>query len=90
VKGAGVNTKTVKAEYDRLVDQFGSEFAVLMEVDEKRLEAVGGKRLAEAVGKVRRGEIVVEPGYDGVFGTVKIWPEKNEQEAMSNEQMGLF
>jgi PHP family Zn ribbon phosphoesterase len=27
---------------------------------------------------VRRGDIVIEPGYDGVYGVVKIWNQKSK------------
>ena len=43
------------------------------------IERVGGERVAEGVERVRRGDIVIEPGYDclcsGVFGKVSVWRE---------------
>ncbi|MGI5828321.1 MAG: endonuclease Q family protein [Patescibacteria group bacterium] len=84
----GVKTKAVTKLYDVLVKRFGSELEVLMEVKTKDLMEYDTK-LAEAVKKVRSGDIFVQPGYDGVFGTVKIWSD-GSKEVSSKEQMYLF
>ena len=52
---------------------------------------ISGGRVAEGIKKVRVGDIVVEPGYDGVFGTVKIWPESKDVAKTEDQgQMSLF
>ena len=62
--------------YKQLISKFGSEFSVLLKTPTEDLElATSSPRLAQGIDKVRRGDIVVEPGYDGVYGVVKIWPE---------------
>ena len=71
--GRGVNTKGVQTQYMRLVDELGSELHILTDADVSDIERVGGERVAEGVERVRAGNIVIEPGYDGVFGTVKVW-----------------
>ena len=71
--GRGVNTKGVRARYMELVDELGSELHVLTEAGISDIARVGGERIAEGVERVRAGNIVIEPGYDGVFGTVKVW-----------------
>ncbi|NMC36556.1 DNA helicase UvrD [Candidatus Beckwithbacteria bacterium] len=86
----GVNTKAVAILYDQLIDQFKSELAILREVDIKAIESVGGTKLGQAIAKVRSGDIVVEPGYDGVFGTVKIWGNGATDNTPSQSQLGLF
>jgi hypothetical protein len=37
---------------------------------------------------VRHGDLVVEPGYDGVYGTVKIFSEGEEKSSV--KQTTLF
>ena len=71
--GRGVNTKGVRARYIQLVEKLGSELHILMDADTSDIARVGGERVAEGVERVRAGNIVIEPGYDGVFGTVKVW-----------------
>lgn len=86
----GVNTAKVEAEYERLISRFDSEFEVLTKVSLSDLETFSSPRLAEAIEKVRAGDIFIEPGYDGLFGKVKIWGEKEEAGKKSKEQMSLF
>ena len=58
----------------------------------EEISLIAGTRIAEAIDKVRRGDITIIPGYDGVFGTVKIWGEEEKQilEEKPKEQMSLF
>lgn len=71
----GVNTKTVQAEYGRLIERLGSEFQILLRANLSDIERVSSSVMAEAIDRVRRGEIHIQPGYDGVFGVVKVFGE---------------
>ena len=71
--GVGVNTKTVRACYDRLVGEIGNELAVLVNASLDDVERIAGDRVAEGVGRVRNGDLTIEPGYDGRYGSVRIW-----------------
>jgi PHP family Zn ribbon phosphoesterase len=46
---------------------------VLLKTDLREIEKLSGTRVSEAIAKVRKGDIYIEPGYDGVFGKVRIW-----------------
>jgi uncharacterized protein (TIGR00375 family) len=85
---AGVSSQIVEVEYNRLTGELGSEFEVLLNVKIEKIAAISGERVAEGIKRVREGEIFVDPGYDGVFGTVKIWGNKGKQE--KQKQMSLF
>jgi len=85
----GASSKGVLNDYKQAIGHFGSEFAVLLDADEKELSAALSERAAEAVIRVRKGELIIEPGYDGVFGTVKIF--KNDEAAVrKTKQPQLF
>lgn len=73
--GKGVSTKAVEQAYTRLVRELGAELIVLLDTPTERIGSVAGERVADGVARVRRGELVIEPGYDGVYGTVRIWPD---------------
>ncbi|OGD84880.1 hypothetical protein A2165_03460 [Candidatus Curtissbacteria bacterium RBG_13_40_7] len=94
--GVGVGTKTAVEGYHKLVANLDSEFNVLLKADLDEVSRYSAPRVAEAIQKVRSGDIVVEPGYDGKFGVVKIWPEtegnveKNVQENKDEGQLDLF
>ena len=70
----GVETKGVQALYERVVQELGPELAILQAAPVEAIAAVAGERVADGVGRVRRGDLVIQPGYDGVYGTVSIWP----------------
>lgn len=72
--------------YEQLTSTLGGEFGVLLETDIEDIKRIAGEKVAEGVAKVRSGDIVIEPGYDGVFGKVKIWsipPEAPEQTVLN-------
>ncbi|MBU1127094.1 MAG: endonuclease Q family protein [Patescibacteria group bacterium] len=83
----GPTSKKVNNEYFRLINELGPEFKILLEIDLKEIRKIAGEKLAEAIKKVRESSIVVNPGYDGVFGKVAIWGEK---EASMPKQESLF
>ena len=74
--GVGERTKTVARAYTSLTDTLGAELDVLLETPLAAVAEAAGERIAEGVGRMRDGDIVVEPGYDGVYGTVRIWPHE--------------
>jgi len=88
----GVNSKRVEEMYEQLVGSLGNEFEVLLKADLKKIISIGGERMGEAVEKVRKGKIAIDPGYDGVFGEVKIWSsdEKEGKTAAVSDQQTLF
>jgi uncharacterized protein (TIGR00375 family) len=72
----GVQSKRIRKEYLRLVEKGGSEFRILMDLSEKELRSFMEDRLTEAILRVRKGLIQVKPGYDGVYGQVKIFGQE--------------
>ncbi len=68
VIGSPLNSKKVWKEYTKLVNAFGSEFRVLLEADEERMRNVADGKIVDLILKVRRGEVKIKPGYDGVYG----------------------
>lgn len=69
IVGAGPSTKKVRREYARILAAFGSELAVLGDVPEDALSQVHPV-LAEAVRRMRQGQVVRRPGYDGHYGGI--------------------
>ena len=72
--GRGIQTKTVGAAYVKVIEAAGSELAALVSAPLADVERVAGERVAEGVGRVRRGKVAIEPGFDGLYGKVTVWP----------------
>lgn len=79
-----VTSKTVMAEYDRLIDNLADEFSILLDVPiEDIAEVSTDATIPLAIERMRSGEVEIKPGYDGVYGEVSIFgedgPPKPEQ-----------
>ena len=88
-KQRGPMTKGVLEDYKNAIGHFGNEFKVLLEAEESDLRSSLFENTAEAIIKMRKGDLVIEPGYDGEYGTVKIFKEE-ELKPVGAKQMELF
>lgn len=89
--GVGVSSQKVANEYEKLTQSLGPEFEILLQTKAEEIERISGPKVREAVEKVRSGDIFIDPGYDGIFGKVKIWQEhENEESLLQKDQLGLF
>lgn len=84
-------TQKVWTVYNSLVEKFGNEYNVLIDVPKEELRAVAGDDVAEAVVKVREGKAKVVPGYDGVYGQLVLSKERNLEKTIPRrvQQMNL-
>jgi len=73
--GSTVASQKVKETYTRAIRSVGTELDILLKTPIDTLTTHISPRVAEAVAKVRGGDIVIEPGFDGEYGVVKIWPK---------------
>jgi len=85
-----VSSQAVINRYEQMIEKFGSDFEVLLKTPIEFIGQTFGEKTAEAIKRVREGQIFVDPGYDGVFGTVKIWSDSEEGGEEKKEQMSLF
>jgi len=73
--GKGRASKAVTTAYARMIEAVAPEFDILLDVPLDKIAAAAPPRVAEAVRRVRAGQVRVRPGYDGVFGRVSIFDE---------------
>jgi uncharacterized protein (TIGR00375 family) len=85
--GLGSKTRAVEETYSKLTAYFGNEFRILLDLPEKNLLACADEKTARSVIKVRKEDVEIHPGYDGVYGKILI-PEENPTKVV--KQRSLF
>jgi DNA helicase II / ATP-dependent DNA helicase PcrA len=73
IVGTGPASKKVATQVSSLVGTLGPELGILRDVPLPDVERAGGSVLAEALARLRRGAVTREAGYDGEYGTVRLF-----------------
>ncbi len=86
VVGQTLATKRVTEEYQNLIRKFGNEFNILLNTSYKDLQTSTLPEIAKGIKIVREGKVHMEPGYDGVFGKIRIFSQ-GERETLSKQRI---
>ena len=73
ILATGPKSKKVVGEVGRLVTALGPELHILRETPLDDIGRVGGSPLSEAIARLRRGEVIRDAGYDGEYGTIRLF-----------------
>jgi len=86
-----VSSLKVLNMYDDICNKFGSELELLLKIPVDEIKKEAGGKIAEGIEKVRKGDIVILPGFDGQYGIVKIWDDKKVTEKQTKlvSQLGI-
>lgn len=88
IEGVGPKTKTVAREFQKVISTFGNEFDLMREIPIEDIHKGDGPVLAEAIRRIRKNEVIRNPGFDGVFGEIKVFKEGEVDRIRG--QMGFF
>jgi PHP family Zn ribbon phosphoesterase len=83
----GRESRTVQSLYEKALSGDATERQILFQLAEADLSALVGQQVAEGILRVREGYFKVTPGYDGVWGQLDIFEERETAELV---QMRLF
>jgi uncharacterized protein (TIGR00375 family) len=75
--------------YFRFIHEFGDEHAILTDVPVADLARVAPDKVAEAVDRMRKGQVSIAPGHDGEYGRIRIFGDGSQAEACT-PQLSLF
>ena len=79
--GVSTASKEVIKYYNNLIKNVGSEFKILLESSREEIERESLPEIAEGIIRVRDGKVFIDPGYDGVYGKIKIFSnEENKKD----------
>ena len=77
--GVSAASKKAQIAYEDLLQKLGPEFSILREKSIPEIDAAGGPLLAEAISRLRRGQVIRQAGYDGEYGVIRLF-ENGEKE----------
>lgn len=86
--GKGETSQLVKDRYLQMINEYGSEYALLVDIEPNDLVGRVDERIIEGLRRVREGQIAIEPGYDGEYGKVSVFATPSVELAV--EQAKLF
>jgi len=85
--GIGPKTKGVEIEYENLIKKGKNEFNILLNLGINKIKEISTSKIAQGVKRVREKKLNIKPGFDGQYGTVKVFGDKKEESA---SQESLF
>ena len=83
-----VSSKAVVDECEKLYAALGDEFSILRKLPIDQIRAAS-PQLGLAIERLRNRDVVLDPGYDGVFGTIKVFKNEADRHESLN-QLSLF
>ncbi|MBC7085007.1 MAG: TIGR00375 family protein [Methanomethylovorans sp.] len=74
---SSIHTKGVQTVWEALVERFGSEVAVLLQVPPENMDFVD-KKIVDAIMAFRNEKIIIHPGGGGQYGWLELPSNRNE------------
>lgn len=66
------SSKSVCNEYEKLINKFGTELSILQDIPTDEISKTS-EILAEAIARLRKGQVIKQAGYDGEYGVIKLF-----------------
>ncbi|MFO7709753.1 MAG: UvrD-helicase domain-containing protein [Desulfobacterales bacterium] len=85
---AGPKTAKVGQAYRSVLDRLGPELPILMDHEPEHIATSGIPLLEEAIRRVREKRVDIRPGFDGEYGTIEIFSDR--ERAQLQGQRSLF
>lgn len=87
-KDVGPSSKAVDQTYQNMLTALGNEFHILCDAPIDAIQKSAGSLIAAGIDRMRRGQVDIAAGYDGEYGTIHIFSDK-ERTAI-DQQLALF
>jgi uncharacterized protein (TIGR00375 family) len=88
-RGVAKTSVAVERDYHACVAKFGREFDILLKASKDELTKNLPPRIAEGVLKIREGKVNIQAGFDGEYGKIALFGDKDKP-AEPEKQLSLF
>jgi DNA helicase-2/ATP-dependent DNA helicase PcrA len=72
----GDSSKSVNITYEKLIQKLGPELAILRDIPIDEISKAHSSLLGEAILRLRDGKVIKQAGYDGEYGVIKLFEQK--------------
>ncbi len=86
IAGVGPNSKRVSNTYNSIINKEGNELDILLNLSVEEIKNSAGEQLAIAINRMRNNEVIVNEGFDGEYGTVKVF-DKGELQNLDSQNL---
>ncbi len=69
--GVQDTSKKVQAMYQQMLAGIGNEFYILLDASLEDIAKFGNVEIAQSIHAMRQGNVILTPGYDGLYGTIQ-------------------
>ena len=83
----GPKSKKVGQHYEGLLNQLGPELQLLNDIPLEDIRKSGDTLIAEAISRLRKQEVIRDAGYDGVYGTIKLFRDEELRQKTSGASL---
>ncbi len=77
--GVSTASKNVSRIYGDLIKNIGNEFKILLESGKDEIQKFSSEEVSRGILMVRDGKAQIEPGYDGVYGKIRVLSKDNSE-----------
>ena len=76
----GPKSKKIASHYEHLLGRLGPELPLLCSLPLEEIESAASPLVAEALSRLRKQEVTRSAGYDGVYGTIRLFEDAELRE----------
>ncbi|MCB1215588.1 MAG: UvrD-helicase domain-containing protein, partial [Deltaproteobacteria bacterium] len=78
----GPSSKKVESYYESIIKKCGNELTLLQDYPLEDIEKASSPLLSEAISRLRQGQVIRKAGFDGEYGVIRLFEEKELQDKL--------
>ncbi|MDR2399052.1 MAG: UvrD-helicase domain-containing protein [Endomicrobium sp.] len=82
----GASSKSLNIAYEKLIQALGPELSILRSISIGEISKAHSSLLGEAISRLREGKVIKHAGFDGEYGVIKLF-EQRELDSFNSTNM---